>query len=73
MAARLNVPEGLSVTKVNGLGWRVIHTASGKELHPGYFARKTDIRPALDNVAELGIDWDQDADTVLAAVEGRND
>ncbi|UKD50785.1 hypothetical protein L3Q65_00380 (plasmid) [Amycolatopsis sp. FU40] len=60
------VPAGLSVTKLDGLGWRVVHTASGLPLHTAFFHREADIGPALDEMGTLGIDWNQPVDKVRA-------
>lgn len=60
------VPAGLSVAKLGGLGWRVLHAASGLPLHTAFFHCKADIGAALKELDKLGIDWDQPADQVRA-------
>lgn len=63
----LRLPAGLSLARWDG--WFVRHTASGLPLHPAGFLHKADLGAALDDLTRLGVDWEQPADKVRAAID----
>ncbi len=62
------VPAGLAVTK-DRAGWLLIHTRTGKPVHPDRFRTKGDTVTAAGSVATAGIDWTGDGDTIRAAAD----